>query len=83
MKIVKEVALEVINGYWGNGEERRQRLEAAGYDYNVIQSAVNKILNGEDLDDGANNDELPAGKEVMEVTVNLNKYGAIKLIFEE
>lgn len=35
------IALEVIRGEWGNGSERVNRLSAAGYDYNAIQSIVN------------------------------------------
>lgn len=39
-----EIANEVIHGKWGNGEDRKKRLTKAGYDYNVIQSIVNKKL---------------------------------------
>lgn len=40
----EEIALEVIRGSWGNGAVRKQRLEAAGYDYSVIQGLVNKMV---------------------------------------
>lgn len=40
----EEIALQVINGMWGNGKERQQRLTEAGYDYDAIQNAVNKKL---------------------------------------
>lgn len=40
----KDIALEVIRGSWGNGAVRKQRLEAAGYNYSVIQSLVNKLV---------------------------------------
>ncbi len=43
-KTVDELALEVINGLWGNGEERRERLTAAGYDYDAVQARVNELL---------------------------------------
>lgn len=43
-KTVDELAAEVIVGAWGNGAERQQRLEAAGYDYVAVQSAVNARL---------------------------------------
>lgn len=43
-KSVDEIAKEVIAGKWGNGQERKDRLTAAGYDYAAIQSAVNRIL---------------------------------------
>ena len=39
-----EIAEEVIVGIWGNGEERKQRLEEAGYDYDAIQEIVNEKL---------------------------------------
>lgn len=41
---IDEVALEVINGQWGNGEDRKNRLTNAGYDYNAVQRRVNEIL---------------------------------------
>ena len=40
----EEIAREVIKGSWGNGQERKQRLAAAGYDYAAIQSLVNSML---------------------------------------
>lgn len=46
-KSVDEVAREVIRGEWGNGSDRRQRLEAAGYDYDTVQNRVNAILTGD------------------------------------
>lgn len=44
-KSVDQVAKEVINGSWGNGEERKRRLTQAGYDYVSVQNKVNEILN--------------------------------------
>ena len=41
-----EVAKEVINGQWGNGDDRKARLKAAGYDYSAVQAKVNKLLKG-------------------------------------
>ncbi|MFC2678130.1 MAG: N-acetylmuramoyl-L-alanine amidase [Granulicatella sp.] len=38
------IADEVILGLWGNGEERKQRLEESGYDYDAIQEIVNEKL---------------------------------------
>lgn len=40
----EEIAQEVIAGKWGNGEERKQRLTEAGYDYQAIQDIVNSIV---------------------------------------
>ena len=40
----EEIALEVINGEWGTGVVRRQKLTQAGYDYTMVQKIVNQIL---------------------------------------
>ena len=44
-KSVEGLANEVIAGKWGNGQERKDKLTDAGYDYNAVQSKVNEILN--------------------------------------
>ena len=38
------VAYDVIDGKYGNGQDRINRLLAAGYDPNAIQQIVNYIL---------------------------------------
>ena len=43
-KTVNQIAHEVIAGKWGNGTNRKKKLEAAGYDYDKVQKAVNKLL---------------------------------------
>lgn len=43
-KTVAVVAKEVIAGAWGNGAERKERLTAAGYDYQAVQDKVNRLL---------------------------------------
>lgn len=40
----EEIANEVINGAWGNGEDRKKRLTDAGYNYTVVQTIVNKKM---------------------------------------
>lgn len=44
LKSVDEVAREVIAGQWGNGQDRFNKLAAAGYDGNAVQNRVNEIL---------------------------------------
>ena len=39
-----EIAHEVIRGDWGNGIERKQKLTAAGYNYEAVQKEVDKLL---------------------------------------
>lgn len=43
-KIINAVAHEVIAGRWGNGQERIDRLKAAGYDPDKIQKRVNELM---------------------------------------
>lgn len=43
-KSIDTLAREVIRGDWGNGQDRKNRLEKAGYDYNAVQRRVNEIL---------------------------------------
>ena len=43
-KTVDELAHEVIDGKWSNGDERKKQLTAAGYDYYAVQKRVNEIL---------------------------------------
>lgn len=43
-KSVDDLAQEVIQGDWGNGDERKKRLTAAGYDYYAVQKRVNELL---------------------------------------
>jgi len=43
-KSIKEVAKEVVLGKWGNGAERKKKLEAAGYNYSDVQKEVNKLI---------------------------------------
>ena len=44
LKSVEEIAKEVISGKWGNGQERVDRLTAAGYNASEVQVIVNKML---------------------------------------
>lgn len=39
-----DLAAEVIRGLWGNGQERKARLESAGYSYWAVQQIVNNRL---------------------------------------
>lgn len=45
-KDVTTVAKEVLAGSWGNGDDRKNRLTAAGYDYTAVQAEVNRLASG-------------------------------------
>ena len=60
-KTNEEIANEVINGKWGNGADRKNKLTAAGYDYNAIQDIVNQKLTG------SNSSSKPSLKSVEEI----------------
>ena len=50
-KTIEQLAYEVLAGLWGNGEERKKRLIAAGYDYAAVQAKVNEILGNNQVED--------------------------------
>lgn len=43
-KSIDEIAKEVIEGKWGNGDARKSSLEKAGYNYAEVQKKVNELL---------------------------------------
>lgn len=43
-KSVDEIAHKVIQGKWGNGVDRKNRLTNAGYNYNAVQKRVNELM---------------------------------------
>ena len=42
-KSIEQLAQEVLAGDWGNGEDRKNRLVAEGYNYDVVQARVNEL----------------------------------------
>lgn len=49
-KTVDELAKEVLEGKWGNGDDRKNRLTAAGYDYSAVQAKVNELCRKQNAD---------------------------------
>lgn len=43
---IDKIAMRVIRGDFGNGEERKRRMKAAGYNYHTVQNYVNKRIKG-------------------------------------
>ena len=57
-----EIVAEVLQGKWGNGDTRKQKLKEAGYSWIEIQSLINLKYNGRPVQ--ASNEELAI--EVLE-----------------
>lgn len=62
-KTVSELAQEVLQGKWGNGQDRKKKLTQAGYDYNTVQAEVNRLVKGETTAPKKTNEEI--AKEVI------------------
>ena len=58
LKSVDEVAKEVIAGKWGNGQDRFNKLNAAGHDSNAVQNRVNEILGAKATSNKKSNEEI-------------------------
>ena len=52
-KSIDELASEVIDGMWGNGDERKSKLSEHGYDYESVQNKVNELLSNEPIPESA------------------------------
>lgn len=94
MKTNQEIAKEVLAGQWGNGQDRRDRLTAAGYNYDDVQSIVNSIVySGEYIHDESAEEEAAAafvasdasdhGKNYLDVDIDLSIYDGLRLHFSE
>ena len=63
---IDTVANEVIQGLWGNGQERFDNLANAGYDAQAVQDRVNAILNDETPSNSASSDLDSVAQEVLQ-----------------
>lgn len=81
-KTINEIALEVLDGKWGSGNTRKEKLIAAGYDYSAVQKRVNEILEEREKEKkkGQYKGELPTlrlkktNAEVIEDTIKWAKW---------
>ena len=42
-KTIDELVLEVFDGKWGSGDTRKQKLTAAGYNYDAVQKRITEV----------------------------------------
>lgn len=70
-KIIKksddEIIKEIMEGKWGNGEERKKNLQNQGYDYTRIQQKVNELY-------GQNSEEYYTIKSGDTLTTIANRF---------
>lgn len=77
-KTVSQLADEVIAGKWGTGETRKEKLEAAGYDYEKVQAAVNKKMGVSSSASTKKPDQvLSVGSVVTSVAMKLGSQGGV------
>jgi N-acetylmuramoyl-L-alanine amidase CwlA len=63
-KSIDTIVVEVIAGKWGNGEDRKTRLQNAGYNYNEVQAAVNNKLSGKSTSSNKKSNETIANEVI-------------------
>lgn len=77
---IDELAQQVLDRKWGNGTERKKRLEAAGYDYDAVQKKVNELVAKMSTDTEPTtpptSEELTAAEiEALAIAVRRGDYG--------
>lgn len=73
-KTAEEIAAEVVAGKWGNGDERKKRLTAAGYNYGEIQAIVNERMTNKGNTTNAAKKAVATGDKVT-LKANATVYG--------
>ena len=63
-----ELTQEIMQGKWGNGDERRKKLEEAGYAYENLQNAVNEAMGVEKRYETTVSDRVAVGLEDIDTT---------------
>ena len=66
-KSVDEIVEEVLKGMWGNGNERKEKLQNAGYEYDSIQQKINERL--------GQNSNRKSNEEIAKEIIEKNNWG--------
>ena len=75
MKTNYDIACEVLEGLWGNGPERKIRIEDAGFSYSEVQSIVNCLVKDR-------NRNVENFDRFLEVEIDLDEYDGLNLKFK-
>ncbi len=66
-KTEDEIVEEIMKGLWGNGEERKEKIQNAGYEYNSIQQKVNEVIR--------QNSNRKSNEEIAKEIITKNNWG--------
>lgn len=85
-KTVAQLAKEVIDGKWGNGDERKKKLTDAEYDYDKVQAKVNEMLKPKEITYTVKNGDTLSGiakkyKTTVDALVKKNNIKNKNLIY--
>ena len=73
-----KIANEVIDGKWGNGWNRQNALNGAGYPYDIIQKIVNNIMDeNKNITDNRRQNHLPSGNNACIIKKNEHDWPVI------
>lgn len=78
MKTDYQIAMEVLSGLWGNGQDRRDRLTKAGYNYEAVQKIVNQLVK-DGYVPGSGEPAAEPEPELMTVDFDTQKYKGIEI----
>lgn len=70
---LEDLAKRVVQGEFGNGEERKRQLEALGASYEDVQSKVNVLLGGTEKANTATRAFADIAKNLAKVVMNFGK----------
>ncbi len=74
-----QIAIEVLSGKWGNGDDRKQRLHAAGYDYEAVQKIVNELVVSGYVPGSGELAQPEPEPELLSVDFDTQKYKGIEI----
>lgn len=87
-KPIDEIANEVIQGRWGNGQEWIDKLTAAGYDAAIVQKKVDELLGKNAGETGSGGSFQPYEVTITASALNIRKgpavtYGIAKTLMND
>lgn len=71
--------MEVLAGKWGNGPDRKDRLTAAGYNYEAVQKIVNQLVKDGYIPGSGEPAQPEPEPELLSVDFDTQKYKGIEI----